>query len=207
MRRMKITIVGMYNYDETLFDRLSLPDGLLPETLIGYILRECGDLGLTYPDWEWMYRWIGEWSEGNQYKWKTLAASMNFDYDPIQNYNRTTESTISDEGANRNLNATTRTSYGENDTDVKDKVAAFNEVEPKLKNNVITELDYEDVSMVDGWGIETRGNQRKVTEKSSGNIGVTTSQRMLELERGIADFNLYEQIAMEFKRTFCIMVY
>ena len=41
----------------------------------------------------------------------------------------------------------------------------------------------------------------------SGNIGVTTSQQMLQSELDIARWNLYEHIADLFCSEFCIMVY
>lgn len=47
------------------------------------------------------------------------------------------------------------------------------------------------------------------TEKlrAYGNIGVTTTQQMIEQEREVVQFNLYEYIVREFKEAFCILVY
>ena len=61
---------------------------------------------------------------------------------------------------------------------------------------------------------ETSGNYNKTvkrtnthTAKISGNIGVTTTQEMIEQERKVWMFNLYKLIAEEFKQNFCVMVY
>lgn len=40
-----------------------------------------------------------------------------------------------------------------------------------------------------------------------GNIGVTTSQQMIEAERNIADFDIVDIIVKEYIKEFCIMVY
>lgn len=40
-----------------------------------------------------------------------------------------------------------------------------------------------------------------------GNIGVTTTQQMIEQERNISEFNIYDYIVRSFKRRFCIMLY
>ena len=43
--------------------------------------------------------------------------------------------------------------------------------------------------------------------KRTGNIGVTTSQQMLEAELDIVTWNLYEHISDIFIDEFCILVY
>lgn len=41
----------------------------------------------------------------------------------------------------------------------------------------------------------------------TGNIGVTTTQALIEEERKVLKFNMYELIAQEFAESFCLMVY
>ena len=47
----------------------------------------------------------------------------------------------------------------------------------------------------------------KHSGRTHGNIGVTTSQQMIEAERKVSEFNIIDYIAQSFKRRFCIMVY
>ena len=49
--------------------------------------------------------------------------------------------------------------------------------------------------------------KENVTERRTGNIGVTTTQQMLEQERKIADFNMISYIAQSFKQRFCLLIY
>lgn len=43
--------------------------------------------------------------------------------------------------------------------------------------------------------------------RTHGNIGVTTSQQMIEEERRVSEFNMYDYIIQDFKQRFCIRVY
>lgn len=43
--------------------------------------------------------------------------------------------------------------------------------------------------------------------QAHGNIGVTTSQQMIEAERNVAKFNLIDFITTSFKKNFCLLVY
>lgn len=45
------------------------------------------------------------------------------------------------------------------------------------------------------------------TGRTHGNIGVTTSQQMIEAERRVSEFNIIDYIIQSFKRRFCILVY
>lgn len=42
---------------------------------------------------------------------------------------------------------------------------------------------------------------------SKGNIGVTTTQQMIEQERGVLEFEMYDYIIQEFKSRFCLLRY
>lgn len=67
--------------------------------------------------------------------------------------------------------------------------------------DVIDETDAETSS-------ETSTDQATHTGHVSGNVGVTTSQQMIEAELRLRlGYNLYDIIAEEFKRRFCILIY
>ena len=56
-------------------------------------------------------------------------------------------------------------------------------------------------------GNEINSNNNVRTGRAHGNIGVTTSQQMLESEIEIARFNLYDEISNLFLSEFCIYTY
>lgn len=47
----------------------------------------------------------------------------------------------------------------------------------------------------------------KHTQLAHGNIGVTTTQKMIQEEREIDEFDIYEYIINDYKNEFCVMVY
>lgn len=56
-------------------------------------------------------------------------------------------------------------------------------------------------------GTNKRDLTHKRTGRTHGNIGVTTSQQMIQSEREVAMFNIYDIIAESFVENFCLMVY
>lgn len=68
---------------------------------------------------------------------------------------------------------------------------------------------YNETEMVDTASGESSGNNSGTTSSHiHGNIGVTTTQKMIEEELNITEkINIYEFIANDFRRRFCVMVF
>lgn len=65
----------------------------------------------------------------------------------------------------------------------------------------------EENKTVEGSSTDTETGTRKYTSHTHGNIGVTTSQQMLQSERDVAQFNFYWEMAKDFAKTLLVMVY
>ena len=50
-------------------------------------------------------------------------------------------------------------------------------------------------------------DDRTYERRETGNIGVTTTQQMIQEEREVDQFNIYDYIVQSFKRRFCLLVY
>lgn len=74
-------------------------------------------------------------------------------------------------------------------------------------NNTTSFNNVTDASKSSQSSTNTENTNNTQTGRAHGNIGVTTSQQMLESELDIARFNLIEQITDLFIQEFCIMVY
>ena len=172
---MLLSIMGLYEYDNTLFQGLQMPEGLNQEAVINEILLQCAELEIVYPDINIMKLAITTWSIANQYTWQKLYDTMVVEYNPIWNVDATVEIDRETSGSG---NAT-------------DAVKGFN-------SNTWAESDKTDTSS---------SAEEDVTERRTGNIGVTTTQQMLEQERKIADFNMISFIAQSFKQRFCLLIY
>ena len=102
------------------------------------------------------------------------------------------------DGTETTVDATTGS---RNQTDIIDERDAETSTGSRNLRDVIDERDAETSS-------ETTTDQATHTGRVSGNIGVTTSQQMIESELRLRlGYNLYDIIADEFKRRFCILIY
>lgn len=192
---MYLTVAGLMAWDDTVFDRLVLPSGADIQTAIDTICFSCAELPLLYsqPD---VFRWaIGVWSQSRAYAWRTLWATTQLEYDPIENYNRYEE--ISDSTDTSSNASGTSSSTGQRSN----KVRAFD-------GGALVDKDQSSDTGSTSTSSTGSGKEKYTrTGHMHGNIGVTTSQQMLMSEREVAEFSFYDKISAEFKARFCVMTY
>lgn len=230
MAQYKLTLIGLENYlnpERSLFDKLTLPDGIDKDTLIGSIVLRCQEFELLYSDPDFLIDAIDIWGRKNYRTFNKWVKALNIEYDPLYNYDRTEEyedehdGDFSREGSIESSGSNTRTdnlaSSTTPGTTVTHSEKAYNDT-----NFVETSKDAQTGS-ISGTNTGTVGNEYsdeagnnesgtdhyKNTHKARlfGNIGVTTSQQMLTSELDVARWNMYEHIADLFANEFCIMVY
>ena len=164
---MTLSLPGLYQYNDQLFDGLRLPGGVNKDTFIDNLLAETAEFEILYPDPEFMANMIAIWSAKELPVWEKLEKTLHYKYDPLSNYDRNEETTDNSE------------SLG--------KVAGYNAAD--LVNSSGASADNKRISRI--WG----------------NVGVTTSQQMIEEERRISKFNITDYIIDSFKRRFCMLIY
>lgn len=86
--RASLSIIGLYNWDDHIFDLLQIPAGVDRNDVIQNILMECGELETMYPDWDFMYRAINFWSRKELPTWEHIYEMTQLEYNPIENYDR-----------------------------------------------------------------------------------------------------------------------
>ena len=209
-----LTVEGLYNYDNTLFDGFNVPEGLVKEIAINAILMRTRELEILYPDFSYMKNRITIWSNKYQFNWKKLYDTTVLEYNPIENYDRVEDLTDTDDesssSARDNTIKSTSTNEIMNNVNITDQNTAFNAGladhakqitdGDTTENGSITNTEKENVN--DG---RTRTHTKK--GRTHGNVGVTTSQQMIQSERDLVVFNLYDVIAESFIENFCLMVY
>lgn len=84
----KLSILGLYQRDQTLFDNLQLPAEFTAddrETLINNLLMDCAEFECVYPNFDFCKAAIGWWSKARLQVWQKLYNSTMFVYNPIWN--------------------------------------------------------------------------------------------------------------------------
>lgn len=84
----KLSILGLYMHDQTLFDNLQLPTQFTADdrtVLINNLLMDCAELECTYPAFDFCKAAIGFWSKARLHVWQKLYDTMLFEYNPIWN--------------------------------------------------------------------------------------------------------------------------
>lgn len=195
MATAKLTLIGLYNYDDTIFDGLQLPEYFDKKTLVNTILLAGGEFGCVYPDADFMKQAITLWSGKNQRYFERLAILMQTEYDPLENYNRQEKWTDTGEGSSES--SFTNSTSGTDES----KVSAFNSSEYENRNL--------DTSAETDTGTSSGSSEYENTREgyARGNIGVTTSQEMFRQEMEIVSLSPYDVIAGDFINEFCIKLY
>lgn len=304
-RAANLSPLGLYNWDQTIFDLMQIPEALDKDTLVDNLLAETAELEVLYPNPVVFKNLVGVWSAKQIDIWNRLYATTQYEYNPIENYNR--YETGSDSGTGRTTHsgtdttadtttyggtdgrteaimqggrdtntrqtaeggtqgesttgqvtlggqdtvtgadtkghwiagfdsapsgqddglvkqtrdqddATTTTAYGKTERDSGSKTTTFGKTESG--NDTIAYGKTENVTeqrtygqTIQKAGNMTHGEQVSTTNDGEhelhahGNIGVTTTQKLIREQREIDLFNLYDIIIEDFKMRFCILVY
>ena len=230
-----IGIENYLNPERSVFDKMNLPDGIDKETLIGSILLRCQEFELLYSDPDFLIDAVNIWSRKNYWTFDKWVKAINIKYDPLYNYDRTEEWTDTHEGdysktGSGNSSGNTGTTnnltethnlHSTNDVTNTHSEKAFNDSSLVNNQTDVVDQDGSDTGTITNTGTVTGNYSNTDSNKESGddsfenkhsgrmygNIGVTTSQQMLQSELDIARWNMYEHIADLFASEFCIMVY
>lgn len=207
MAMSKITLFGFYKYynlqNKDFFENLLLPVGIDKDVVVGNILEKGGEFEVLYsdPDFctEMMYIWSKKWNRTFT-KW---YEALNISYNPLENYDRMEEWHSIDVGESHNkLDMNSNSSNENHSTDLR---SVFNSsaFENDAHNDSNGSANVNSNTLSDG---EAK-NVNDRTGRLHGNIGVTTSQQMLQAELDIAAWNLYDHITDVFLKEFIIPVY
>ena len=305
-RAVNLSPLGLYNWDSSIFDLMTIPEELDRNTLIQNLLAETAELEVLYPNPVVFKNLVRVWSAKQLDIWNRLYATTQYEYNPIENYNRyetgsdsgtgrtthsgtdtTTEATThggtdgrteamttggkdtldmsrrdggteteqtsysNEQGGEDKVTGTdtkghwiagfdsqpasadddglvkqtrdqddaeTTTEYGKTEEGSGTKTTTFGKTETnkdettygKTESVQETKTYGETVNKTGGL---THGEQVATTNEGEhelhahGNIGVTTTQKLIREQRDIDLFNLYDIIIEDFKMRFCILVY
>lgn len=137
--------------------------------------------------------YIALYGKSHKYEYDKLVDTLSLEYNPIENYSmtekgtdtRTPNITQTNKGVNTNtLGVDTSITTGKTTFDKSDSF-----INDTKTTNTGTNTDTQDINTT----VTTAGNEKTVHEFTrSGNIGVTTSQQMIESERQLAMFSVVD---------------
>ena len=94
----KMTLIGLYNYDDSLFDGLTFPDGINKDIAVNEILMRSGEFEVLYSNLEFNKYQIGKWGEKHYRTFEKWIRALNIEYEPLENYDRMEEWTDTNTG-------------------------------------------------------------------------------------------------------------
>lgn len=206
------------------------------QATINNILMEGAELEILYPDAVFMKSAIAAWSYKEKPVWQRIHTASLLEYNPIENYRRNeTESietskteqhsgndTTSHTGTESSTSSNTNTASGSDSGTIDHKVTGYDSntlvqqsqdsttgtsssQDTQTGNSAVTHNTQD--QLTHGEQIQHTGGDDR-TLLAYGNIGVTTSQEMLEQEMQIAPkLNTISVIVDSFIKRFCILVY
>lgn len=174
-----LSVNGLYQYDNTLFNGLQIPSQMNKNVLINYIIMECAELEILIPDPDTLKPMIESWSISRLHSWERLYESTVQQYNMIHNYDRYEDWTDKGDGTGRSSANMRKAGYN-----------SGNLVDSDANSGTTQTLT----------NSEHNGHLY-------GNIGVTTAAQMIQGERDIQAYDVYMAITDEFKRKFCAVVY
>lgn len=186
----KITLWGMLNNYKDIMEDIKIPD-IDKETLLASIIIKAGENEVMYPNPAFMKVAVKAWFRAKFYEFNTLFKSTTLEYNPIENYDRKEEWEDVTNSSGKGISSVD--SVSENFKNAYDSAS----YKPQEKND----------GSVNSSGTMSSESTLKRKGRAHGNIGVTTSQQMLESEREVAKFDIYEYISDKFEDAFTITVY
>lgn len=197
---MGLMLATMYNFDKSIFDGIDLPDNLSTADFINTLLAQYGEMPVLYSYPPLLKTLIATWSNTSQYTWAHLAETLKAEYNPIENYDRTETSTDIFTGTTKTNATNNATSNGTGKT----QVYGYNNLASPADDSA-SETTSASNSTSDSAGTNTSTTSHD--SRVHGNIGVTTTQQMLQSERDTAMFNIYDIICKDFQKRFLIWIY
>lgn len=219
MATAKITLRGMAKYldmnNDDLFAAMVLPANIDKSTLVDSIMLRGAEFEVLYADADTMKYAIGAWSK----KWqKTLtrwADALDIEYNPLENYDRREDWLDSRERKEKNRRSDSgmawNAGFTEDDNTTDNNKYAFDSSNASPESQSISNGSTWAQNATQNFNqgnAETSGNDDSLhTGRVHGNIGVTTSQKMLSDQWEVAMLSVYEAAADLFLTELTIYTY
>lgn len=175
--KARLSILGMYNYDNSIFDDFQLPERIPRDMFLNNLLLECAEFGCIYPDTDFFKMALKSWSQMELSTWEWLLDTQHYEYNPIWNVDVHDSERI-DNKETRNLQGTnneTRDLAGTNNNTKNLTTTDTGTVNTKFSDNDIQEVDVNAFNSGSGTRRETTTTRYGKNELESRNLSSNTS--------------------------------
>lgn len=200
-----VSFLGLYNYDRTIFDDLTVPAGIDKNLVQNTLMMETADLEVLQPDPVIMRQVLGWFSQRRLDAWTRVYTALSSKYQadtdvevtetrtPDLSYNETRTPDLTTTGQNTGADTTTT------------KRAGFN------AGNLETAEQME-TSLGTGNTIHSTGNETTDRTETGSETKTTTgrhqaAQDLISKELQLAITDTVEYIVKDIRRNFCLLVY
>lgn len=184
---MYATLKEIYEFDSTLFNTPAIPTDLEKDVLVTIIMDECGDNEVRYSDPAMLKMIIDAFFQSNNYRYTELIKTLQYDYDPLVNYDLTVTVDRKHAATRRNSSSGSSRSDGEN------RVSAFDSpLYSPDRNSTVKESS-------SGSENENSDAVESESRREFGDNSARSTQYMIEEQRRVVDYNIYRKIALEFE--------
>lgn len=219
MSKAKFTLIGTYQYYHNaggdLFELMDLPTGINKDTLCSNILLQGGEFEVQHGNPQFIHNAIGIWSQAWKESFQRWVDALAIEYAPLENYDRmehwTDEKDLTNDfdstGSSRSVGTldNTTTDTTENTKSAYD--SSTYQPYDKVESTTISDTDSTDQTNTTISNGTVINDDNEHNGRIHGNIGVTTSQQMLNQELDLGYWNLYQRITQLFLQEFVIPVY
>lgn len=208
MSLAKITLIGFYNYDNSLFDEIRLTELIDKSTLVNNILLEGSEFEVLYADYDFYKQAINHFFNVYYDLFKKWAETLNIEYEPLENYDRKEHWTDKFDGKEDTQSDSTSNDISDGNTSQLNKISSFD------SNGLVNDTENtgnahnEASNNSSATGKNLKDDLATHNGRVHGNIGVTTSQQMLESEMSLREkWQLIKIITDMFLTDLTIRVY
>ena len=163
--------------------------------LVGELVSQLGDLGVVHSSPATMKIDVENWVKLNHKRWRDIIKTLCFDYNPISNYDRVEkwEDVSNSETHSKSVGNSTAKSDSTGTSKNTEKTAGYNTNDLSVKGeNAINDSAINNSNNTHNGTVDNTGKVNNVrTGRAYGNIGVTTTQEMIEAERKLLSFKFY----------------
>ena len=220
--RANLSIMGAYLYNPDLFEEMALPEAMVPDkqNIVDNLVAELAELELVHTNMDTFPALIGVWSKKQLPVWEELYKTLLYEYNPINNYDRKEQwkekrKTVATGSSDSNSTSDSNVS-GNVDNNSKDRVAGMND--PSSASSVMadraeseaktkTSEDSKAHSIGHAESLNTNDHENEHEVYTYGNVGVTTTQEMIQAQREVVLFNMTDVVITDFKKRFCLPIY